>query len=74
MNPFPTIAVSHSDISEGRLIQAFLAADMWECLTLVQRTHKDVAQFFGRTYVTDGPKNLLSKKSQILLGVEILDE
>ena len=69
MNPFHTIAIPHHDILEGRLTLEVFAADLWEVFKdRAPDEYKDAAQFFEKTYQTDGLKHLLSIVEQRLHG------
>jgi hypothetical protein len=60
MKPFHTIAVPHRDILEGKLTMEVFAADLWEThMGRAPPEYKDPDNFFKKTYVTDGLRNLL---------------
>ncbi|MYB00594.1 ATP-binding protein, partial [Candidatus Poribacteria bacterium] len=61
MTPFHIIAVPHSDILEGRLTQAVFAAKLGDVSKGdAVDEYGDPAQFFEKTYTTQGLENLLS--------------
>ena len=67
MNPFHTIAIPHRDILAGKLTLEVFATDLWEVFKgRAPDEYKDAAQFFERTYQTDGLKHLLSIVAQRL--------
>jgi len=70
MKPFHTLAIPHRDILEGRLTLEVFAADLWEVLKgQAPDEYKDAAQFFEKTYQTEGLKHLLSVVEQRLRGL-----
>ncbi len=69
MKPFHSIAIPHKDILEGRLHMDVFAADLY---AVSQNNgpdeYKDPDIFFGKTYLTEGLKNLLTAVEQRLMG------
>lgn len=60
MRAFHTIAVPHNDILEGRLTMDVFAADLWEVYQgRAPLEYLDANEFFRKTYVTEGLKNIL---------------
>jgi len=69
MKAFHTIAVPHKDILEGRLTMDVFAADLWEVYqNRGPDEYKDAEQFFRKTYLTEGLKNLLEILEKRLRG------
>jgi predicted AAA+ superfamily ATPase len=69
MKPFSTIAIPHRDILEGRLTMDVFAADLWEVFKgRAPEEYQDSDIFFGKTYITDGLKNLLDITKKRLKG------
>jgi len=69
MKAFHSIAIPHKDILEGRLQMDIFAAD----LNAVSEgkgpdEYKDPDTFFGKTYLTEGLKNLLSAVEKRIKG------
>ena len=70
MNPFHTIAIPHRDILEGKLTLEVFAADLWEVFKgRAPDEYEDAAQFFEKTYQTEGLKHLLSVVEGRLCGI-----
>jgi predicted AAA+ superfamily ATPase len=66
---FHTIAVPHRDILEGRLTMDVFAADLWEVFKgRGPDEYKDEVQFFQKTYLTEGLKDLLILVEKRLQG------
>jgi len=60
MKPFSTIAIPHKDISDGKLTLDVFAADLWEVFKgRAPVEYKNSDLFYGRTFITQGMKNLL---------------
>lgn len=69
MNAFHTIAIPHDDILSGRLTMEVFAADLWEVYNgRGPEEYRDPAQFFQKTYLTEGLKNLLDGVGKRLSG------
>jgi len=69
MKAFHTIAVPHKDILEGRLTMDVFAADLWEVHNKRgPDEYKDKTEFFKKTYLTEGLKNLLAVVEKRLKG------
>src|SRR5260370_37963643 len=69
MTAFHTIAIPHDDILAGRLTMDIFAADLWEVFQgRGPGEYRDPAQFFQKTYQTEGLANLLSVVHQRLQG------
>jgi len=69
MKPFPTIAMPHKDILEGRLTMDVFAADLCEVFKgRAPAEYRDPDIFFRKTYITDGLKNLLDIAEKRLKG------
>src|SRR5947209_5849816 len=69
MKPFHTIAIPHRDILDGKLTMEVFAADLWETHTgRAPLEYKDANNFFKKTYLTQGLKNLLAIVEKRLKG------
>lgn len=69
MSAFHTIAIPHDDILAGRLTMEVFAADLWEVYNgRGPEEYRDPAQFFQKTYLTEGLKNLLDVVEKRLTG------
>lgn len=69
MPAFHTIAIPHDDILEGRLTMDVFAADLWEVAHgRGPAEYRDPAQFFQKTYETEGLKTLLEAVRRRLAG------
>ena len=69
MKPFHSIAIPHKDILEGRLKMDVFAADLFAVSqNKGPDEYKDPDIFFGKTYLTEGLKNLLSAVEKRLTG------
>src|SRR5512142_500651 len=69
MKPWREVAVPHSDVLEGTFLQSEFAAD----ITAVRDgkampEYQDAAQFFQRTFITEGMRLLLVQVAQRLNG------
>lgn len=69
LRPWREIVVPHKDVAEGDFQQAEFAADLWQ---VYQKggtpEYQDAKAFFGRTFVTDGLKELLLNAMKRLRG------
>ncbi|MBW1973466.1 MAG: ATP-binding protein [Deltaproteobacteria bacterium] len=69
MKPFYTIATPHKDIMEGRLTMDIFAADLWEVYKeRAVDEYKNKEQFFKKSFLTKGIKNLLEVMEKRLKG------
>jgi hypothetical protein len=69
MTAFHTIAVPHDDILAGRLTMDVFAADLWEVYRgRGPEEYRNPAQFFQKTYQTEGLTHLLDVVHQRLQG------
>ncbi|MDP2815302.1 MAG: DUF499 domain-containing protein [Rectinemataceae bacterium] len=69
MKPWRKVAIPHDDVSAGRFQQAQFAADMSEVLKgTAQPEYQDPAEFFARTYLTEGMKRLLKSALERVSG------
>ncbi|MCL4543926.1 MAG: DUF499 domain-containing protein [Chloroflexi bacterium] len=69
MTAFHTIAIPHDDILAGRLTMDVFAADLWEVAQdRGPAEYHDPAQFFQKTYETEGLKALLEVVRRRLAG------
>lgn len=69
MTAFHTIAIPHDDILAGRLTMDIFAADLWEVFQdRGSEEYRVSAQFFQKTYQTEGLTNLLDVVHRRLQG------
>ncbi|MDI6716325.1 MAG: DUF499 domain-containing protein [Actinomycetota bacterium] len=69
MRAFHAIAIPHNDILEGRLTMDVFAADLWEVYKgRAPEEYKDASEFFRKTYMTEGLKNILAVVEKRLGG------
>jgi len=60
LKPWREIIVPHKDVAEGRYQQAEFAADLAQVLSgNAEPEYQDAAEFFSRTFLTEGMKLLL---------------
>lgn len=60
LKPWREIVTPHPDVASGRYQQAEFAADLWQVyLGEANDEYKHPAEFFRRTFITDGLKQLL---------------
>src|SRR6266536_5576404 len=69
LTPWRDVVVPHEDVASGRYQQAEFAADLWQ-VHLGQGTdeYRNPAEFFRRTYLTEGLKRLLVGALRRLAG------
>lgn len=69
MKPFSMIAIPHRDIIEGRLTMEVFAADLWEVFKgRAPEEYQNPEEFFRKTHLTSGLKNLLDIAEKRLQG------
>lgn len=69
MKPFPSIAIPHRDILEGKITMDIFAADLWEVFKdRAPAEYQDPSVFFRKTYITEGLQNLLDIAKKRLEG------
>jgi predicted AAA+ superfamily ATPase len=69
LKPWREIATPHPDVASGRFQQAEFAADLWQVyLDEGSDEYRDPKEFFRRTYLTEGLKQLLGNALQRLSG------
>ena len=69
LKPWREIITPHKDVASGKYQQAEFAADLWQVfLGEGSSEYKDPVEFFRRTYLTDGLKDLLTNSLQRLSG------
>jgi predicted AAA+ superfamily ATPase len=67
LKPWREIVTPHPDVASGRYQQAEFAADLWQVyLGEGSDEYKDPAEFFRRTFLTEGLKQLLTRAVQRL--------
>lgn len=63
LKPWREIVTPHDDVASGRFQQAEFAADLWQVYLDDKNCadeYRDPTEFFRRTYLTEGLKNLVS--------------
>ena len=63
LKPWREIVTPHDDVASGRFQQAEFAADLWQVYLDDKNCadeYRDPTEFFRRTYLTEGLKNLLT--------------
>lgn len=63
------VVMPHPDVASGRYQQAEFAADLFQVITgIAEAEYGNAAEFFRRTYLTEGLTRLLSQAWERLLG------
>jgi hypothetical protein len=69
LKPWRQIVTPHPDVASGKYQDAEFAADLWQVYhNRGSDEYKDPTEFFRRTYLTDGLKNLLTSAVERLNG------
>lgn len=69
LKPWREVVMPHQDVASGRYQQAEFAADLWQVyLDEGSNEYRDPTEFFGRTYLTQGLKLLLTQALLRLSG------
>ena len=69
LKPWREVATPHKDVSAGRYTQAEFAADLAQIISdEADPEYGDPQEFFSRTYITEGIKNLLALALNRLSG------
>lgn len=69
LTPWREIITPHADVASGRFEQAEFAADLYQVATgNADLEYQDPIAFFGRTYLTNGLRELLSGAARRLTG------
>ncbi len=69
LKPWREIATPHPDVASGRFQQAEFAADLWQVyLDEGSDEYRDPTEFYRRTYLTEGLKQLLTNALKRLSG------
>jgi predicted AAA+ superfamily ATPase len=69
MKPFHTVAVPHRDILEGKLELNIFAANLWKVYRgEAPSEYQDSNEFFRKTFLTKGLRNLLNVVKRRLSG------
>ena len=69
LKPWRELVMPHQDVASGRYQQAEFAADLWQVfLDEGSDEYRDPTEFFQRTYLTEGLKQLLTGALQRLSG------
>ncbi|URR36250.1 Swt1 family HEPN domain-containing protein [Thermosynechococcus sp. HN-54] len=69
LKPWREIATLHPDVASGRFQQAEFAADLWQVyLDEGSDEYRNPAEFYRRTYLTEGLKQLLANALRRLSG------
>src|SRR2546428_8480952 len=70
LKPWREVAIPHADVSAGRYQQAEFAADLAQVLQgRADVEYQDPSEFFARTFVTQGMRNLLFVALQRVAGL-----
>ncbi|MBN2361667.1 MAG: ATP-binding protein [Deltaproteobacteria bacterium] len=69
LKPWREVAEPHADVASGRYAQAEFAADLAQVASgKAEAEYQDAAEFFRRTYVTDGMARLLENAAMRMLA------
>ena len=69
LTPWRDIITPHQDVASGNFVQAEYAADLWQVANGEAETeYQDPRQFFARTYITQGLRDLLTGAAKRLSG------
>jgi predicted AAA+ superfamily ATPase len=69
LSPWREIITPHADVASGRFEQAEFAADLYQVATNnADPEYQDPVAFFGRTYLTNGLRELLTGATRRLSG------
>jgi hypothetical protein len=69
LSPWREVVTPHRDVASGRFQQAEFAADLWQVyLDEGSNEYRDPTEFYGRTYLTEGLKQLLANALRRLSG------
>lgn len=69
LSPWREVIAPHADVASGRFEQAEFAADLYQVATgNADPEYQDPIAFFGRTYLTNGLRELLSGAARRLSG------
>jgi len=69
LKPWREVVTPHPDVSSGKYQQAEFAADLWQVhMKEASSEYLDPTEFFKRTFITDGLRELLSRGVQRLAG------
>lgn len=70
LKPWREVITPHADVAAGQFNAAEFAADLHQVATGVslQREYTDPVEFFARTYLTEGLKDLLDRAARRLSG------
>jgi predicted AAA+ superfamily ATPase len=61
LKPWREVITPHPDVASGNFVQAEFAADLWQVyLGEGSSEYKDPAEFYRRTYITEGLRHLLA--------------
>ena len=69
LTPWRDIITPHEDVASGNFVQAEYAADLWQVANGgAEAEYQDPREFFARTYITQGLRDLLAGAAQRLAG------
>ncbi|GAB6187537.1 Swt1 family HEPN domain-containing protein [Thermopirellula anaerolimosa] len=69
LKPWREVVTPHPDVASGRYQQAEFAADLWQVyLSEGSDEYRDPTEFFRRTFLTEGLKQLLTRAVERLSG------
>lgn len=70
LKPWREVVTPHPDVASGRYQQAEFAADLWQVYVGEgSDEYRDPTEFFRRTFLTEGLKQLLTRALQRLAGI-----
>ena len=69
LTPWRDIITPHQDVASGNFVQAEYAADLWQVARGgAEAEYQDPREFFARTYITQGLRDLLTGAAKRLAG------
>jgi predicted AAA+ superfamily ATPase len=69
LSPWREVVTPHPDVAQGRFEQAEFAADLYQVLTgRADQEYQDPVQFYARTFITEGLRDLLRIAGSRLSG------
>jgi hypothetical protein len=68
LKPWREVVIPHPDVASGRYQQAEFAADLWVHLREGSDEYRDPVEFFRRTFLTNGLRDLLTGALERLSG------
>ena len=69
LTPWRDIIAPHQDVASGNFVQAEYAADLWQVANgSAEAEYQDPREFFARTFITQGLRDLLTGAARRLAG------